>query len=105
MSNKELTPEDFRRVTEAQLKNPTLALKGQDANTVAQARAKHFANGSDILKQVSATLQQIAATHPDSNAKQQAHLALNRITEAQSSFGAAGLCQGTVHDKDDSATV
>jgi hypothetical protein len=105
MSNKELTPEDFRRTTEAQLKDPSLALKGKDAGTVAQARAEHFANGTDLLKQVSATLQQIAATHPDTNAKQQANLALNRLNEAQSAFGTAGLCQGTVHDKDDTSTV
>jgi hypothetical protein len=105
MSNKDLTPEKFRDITEAQLKDPTLALKGENASAVAQTRAKHFANGTNLLKQVSATLQQIAATHPDSNAKQQANLALNSLNEAQSAFGTAGLCQGTIHDKDDSSTV
>lgn len=105
MSNKELTQEDFRRITEAQLKNPSLALKDKDASAVAHARAGHYANGIDLLKQVSATLQQIASTHPDANAKQQANLALNRISEAQSAFGTASLCQSTVHDKDNTSTV
>ena len=105
MSNKELTQEDFRRITETQLKNPSAALKGKDASTVAQTRAEHYANGSDLLKQVSDTLQKIAASHPDPAAKQQANLAVNRLNEAQSAFGIAGLCQGTIHDKDDSATV
>jgi uncharacterized protein YpuA (DUF1002 family) len=104
MSNKDLTPEDFRRITEAQLNNPALALKGNDAGTVAKTRAKHFANGSDLLKQVSDTLQQIATTHPDKNAKQQASLALDRLSEAQNAFGNASLCQQIIYQKDDSTT-
>ncbi|HET7396425.1 MAG TPA: hypothetical protein VFK12_08290 [Gammaproteobacteria bacterium] len=102
MSNKELTPEDFRRTTEAQLKDPSLALKGKDAATVAQARAKHYSTGAELLKQVSVTLQQIAATHSDPTAKQQATLAVSRLSEAQNAFGNASLCQPIVHDKDNS---
>lgn len=102
MSNKELTQEDFRRIAEAQLKDPSVALKNKDATTVAQARAEHYANGTDLLKKVSDTLQQIAATHPDPAAKQQADLALNRLTEAQGAFGTASLCQTVIHNKTDS---
>lgn len=105
MSSEGFTPEDFRRATEAQLKDPSLALKGQDASTVAKVRAEHYANGANLLKQVSDTLQQIAATHSDPNAMQQADLALNRLNAAQSAFGTACLCQGTVHNKDDTSTA
>lgn len=105
MSSKDLTPEEFRRITEAQLNNPALAIKGADASTVAKTRANSFASGADLLKQVSSTLQQLAATHPDPAAKQKVDLALSRIDEAQSAFGAASLCQGTIHDKGDSSTT
>jgi hypothetical protein len=103
MSNKELTPEEFRRLTEAQLNNPSFALKDKDAGVVAQTRAQHYANGTDLLKQVSDTLQKIAATHPDPAAKQQANLAVNHLRDAHSAFGVASLCQNVVHDKGDTS--
>ena len=105
MSSKDFTPEDFRRATEAQLNDPSLALKGQDAGTVAKARAEHYASGANLLKQVSSTLHQLAASHPDPGAKQQVNLALVRLDQARTAFGTAGLCQSTVHDKEDTSTT
>jgi hypothetical protein len=66
----------------------------------ASKRAQHYAKGDKLMKQVSNTLKNIAATHPSPNAKKRAKLALKKLQEAHSAFGNAGTCaDGGTFDK------
>lgn len=103
MQKKPLSPEEFRNHTEAQLNDPSLALKGQNPTTVAQTRTEHYATGINLLKQVSETLQTLANNPNNPSAKQQVNLALKHLDNAGTAFGMASLCQDVVHDKDDTS--
>lgn len=98
MTTKPLSSDEFQHIAEEQLKDPTLALHGKNVKTVAKIRATHYANGAELLTQISDTLTMLAAQQNDPGIKQQAKLALGRINEAQNAFSNASLCQGTVHD-------
>ncbi|HEY4128698.1 MAG TPA: hypothetical protein VGN70_11665 [Gammaproteobacteria bacterium] len=74
--------------------------RAKKAATGAAKRAQHFSKGDKLVKQVSSTLQQIAKSHPNTKAKKQAKLAVQKLGQAQHAFGAAGLCQNDVYDKD-----
>lgn len=101
MQNKPLSPEEFCNAAETQLNNQPKLLQGKDAAVLAKARANHYANGANFLKQVSDTLQQLAASQSDPSSKQRVNLALNNLSEAQNAFGMACLCQGSIWNKDD----
>lgn len=60
----------------------------------AKKRAKHYSKGDRLIKQVSKTLNGIAASHPDPKARKQAKLALKKLGQAHSEFGSAGTCAG-----------
>ena len=68
--------------------------RARKAAASAKQRAKHYAKGDKLMKQVSKTLQNIAKTHPNPKAKKQAKLALKKLDEAHGAFGSAGLCAG-----------
>jgi hypothetical protein len=97
MTNKPLSSDEFQHIAEEQLKDPSLALHGKDVKTVAKIRATHYANGAELLKQISDTLTMLAVEQNDPDVKQQAKLAISRINDAQNAFSNASLCQGTVH--------
>jgi hypothetical protein len=91
---KALTPAQYRKATERHLKGQPKLLKGKAAAKTAKARAQHYSRGDKLVKQVSDTLQKIAASHPSPAAKKQAKLALKKLGEAQNCFGTASMCQG-----------
>ena len=91
---KPLSPAGFRKATEKHLKTQPKLLKGKAATATANARARHYGRGTKLIEQVSITLQQIATSHPNPNAKKQAKLSLRKLGDAQSAFGTASLCQG-----------
>lgn len=93
---KPLSPSSFRKASEKHLKNQPKLVTGKAATSMAKARTKHYVRGDKLMKQVSTTLQKIAATHPSAAAKKQAKLALKKLNEAQSAFGTASMCQGGV---------
>lgn len=66
--------------------------RAKNASTSAKKRAQHYAKGDKLMRQVSKTLKDIAATHPNPRAKKQAKLALKQLHEAHSAFGSAGTC-------------
>ena len=68
--------------------------RAKKATASAKKRAKHYAKGDRLMKQVSKTLQNIAKTHPNPKAKKQAKLALKQLGQAHSEFGNAGQCAG-----------
>ena len=66
----------------------------------ATKRAKHYAKGDRLMKQVSKTLQDIAKTHPNPKARKRAKLAVQKLGAAQHAFGSAGLCQSDVFNNE-----
>lgn len=66
--------------------------RAKKATVGAKQRAKHYAKGDKLIKQVSKALQNIAKTHPHPKAKKQAKLALKKLGQAHSEFGSAGMC-------------
>ena len=93
---KPLSPSSYRKASEKHLKNQPKLVTGKAASNMAKAKARHYTRGDKLMKQVSSTLQQIAASHPNPKAKKQAKLALKKLGEAQNAFGTASLCQGGV---------
>lgn len=61
----------------------------------AQKRARHYSKGDKLMKKVSKTLANIAASHPNPKAKKQAKLALKQLQQAHTEFGSAGMCADT----------
>lgn len=99
---KPLSPSSYRKAAEKHLKNQPKLVKGKAAANMAKAKAKHYVRGDKLMKQVSSTLQKIAASHPKPSAKKQAKMALKKLGEAQNAFGSASLCQGgTTWNNDD----
>lgn len=66
----------------------------------ATKKAKHYAKGDRLMKQVSKTLLNMAKTHPNPAAKKQAKMAVKKLGEAQHAFGSAGLCQSDVFNNE-----
>lgn len=96
-----LTPSEFQQIAEGQLRNPSLITQGDDLKTTAKIRAGHYAEGAELLKQISDTLTQLAAQQSNPEIKAQADLALNRINEAQNAFSNASLCQQVIYQTRD----
>ena len=65
----------------------------------AKKKARHYAKGDKLMRQVSKTLQDIAKSHPNPKARKQAKLAVQKLGQAQHAFGSAGLCQSDIYDK------
>lgn len=101
MPKKPVTPEEFQKIDETRLNNQPKLIRDSEAATIAKARAGHYANGANLLQQVTTTLQNIAVNHPDPNARKQAELAVNKLADAQAAFGDAALCLGVIWNKDD----
>jgi hypothetical protein len=86
---KPVSPATFHKRTQRRAKKEVAGAK---------KRAQHYSKGDKLMKQVSKTLQNIAKTHPNPKAKQQAKLAVKKLGQAQHAFGSAGLCQNDVFD-------
>lgn len=80
---KPVSPTKFRKQHQARAKR---------AATDAKKRAQHYSQGDMLIKQVSKTLKQIAASHPHPQAKKQVKLALKQLHQAHAEFGNAGMC-------------
>ena len=92
---KPLSPSKFRSATVKHLKKmPKNKMKAKAVTAMAKGRTKHYGRGASLVKQVSDTLRQLAASHPNSSVKKQAKLAIRKLADAQNAFGAASLCQG-----------
>lgn len=93
---KALTPVKFRSATVKHLKKqPKQKMSAKSMAVMAKGRTKHYGQGANLIKQVSKTLQQLAASHPNPKARKQAKLAVSKLNDAQCAFGTASLCQGT----------
>lgn len=97
---KPLSPASFRKKVEKHIKSQRGLLKGKKAAANAKGRAKHYGQGDKLVKQVAATLNKIAATHPNPNARKQAKLAVRKLSDAQNAFGSACMCQSDVWNSD-----
>lgn len=97
---KPLTPKQFGSKTKKYLATRK-PLKGKQAGKTAKARTAYYTKGSKLMKDVSSTLQQIAAKHPDPKAKKKAKTAIRKLDEAKTAFGSASMCQGVVFNSDD----
>src|SRR5579859_114018 len=98
---KPLSPASFRKKVEKHIKGQTALLRGKKATANAKGRTKHYAKGDKLVKQVAATLNKIAATHPNPNARKQAKLAVKKLSDAETAFGTACMCQGVIWNSDD----
>jgi len=98
---KPLSPANFRKGVEKHIKGQKALLKGKKASANAKGRAKHYTKGDKLVKQVAATLNKIAATHPNPKARKQAKLAVRKLSDAEAAFGTACMCMGTVWGQDD----
>ena len=97
---KPLSPANFRKKVEKHIKGQRSLLKGKKASSNAKARAKHYGRGDKLVKQVTATLNKIAATHPNKSARNQAKLAIRKLNDAETAFGSACMCQSSVWNSD-----
>lgn len=97
---KPLSPATFRKKVEKHIKGQRALLKGKKAASNAKARAKHYGKGDKLVKEVAATLNKIAASHPNKNARKQAKLAVRKLNAAESAFGTACMCQSDVWNSD-----
>lgn len=97
---KPLSPANFRKKVTKHIKGQRSLLKGKKASANATARAKHYGRGDRLVKQVADTLNKIAATHPNKNARAQAKLAVRKLNDAESAFGSACMCQSEVWNSD-----
>ncbi|MGE5625788.1 MAG: hypothetical protein ACM3ZT_09600 [Bacillota bacterium] len=80
---KPVTATKFRRVHQARAKR---------AASDAKKRVQHYSKGEKLIKQVSKTLKQIAASHPHPKGKKQVKLAIKQLKQAHAAFGNAGMC-------------
>src|SRR5579859_2204412 len=99
---KPLSPASFRKKVEKHIKGQRAVLKGKKASANAKARTKHYSKGDKLVKQVAATLNKIAASHPNKNARKQAKLAVRKLNDAESAFGTACMCQTVIWNGSDS---
>jgi hypothetical protein len=74
--------------------------RAKKAAASANKRARHYAKGDRLMKQVSKTLQKIAKTHPHPKAKKQAKMALKKLDQAHDAFGSAGMCADATFNND-----
>lgn len=101
-SKKPLSPASFRRKIKSHIKTQPTLLKGKKADANANGRARHYGAGDKLVKQVAATLNKIASSHPNPNARKQAKLAIKKLGQAQSEFGTACMCQTVIWNSSDS---
>ena len=80
---KPVSPVKFRKQHQARAKR---------AAADAKKRAAHYSKGDKLIKEVTRTLNKVAAGHPNSKAKKQVKLALKKLHEAHTAFGNAGTC-------------
>lgn len=99
-SKKPLSPKQFSSKTKKYLATRK-PLKGKQATKTAKARTAYYTKGSKLMKDVSATLKQIAAKHPDPKSRTKAKLAIRKLDDAKTAFGSASMCQGTIFNADD----
>lgn len=99
-SKKPLSPKQFNSKTKKYLATRK-PLKGKEAGKTAKARTAYYTKGSKLMKDVGATLQQIAAKHPDPKARKKAKLAIRKLDDAKTAFGSASMCQSVVFNTDD----
>lgn len=97
---KPLSPANFRKKVEKHIKSQRTVLKGKKAMANAKARTKHYGKGDKLVKEVAATLNKIATTHPNKSTRQQAKLAIRKLGVAQAAFGSACMCQSDVWNSD-----
>ena len=100
-TQKPLSPARFRKQIEKHYKKQPELLKGKKLSSNASGRAKHYAKGDKLMKQVALTLNKVAASHPNPNARKQAKDALKKLGAAQNEFGTACMCQTISWGQDD----
>lgn|SRR5690242_15946192 len=88
---KPLSPKQFRAKTKQYL-GKRKPLKGKKANRAIKARTSAYTKGTKLIKDVSSTLRQIAASHPDSRARKKAAIAIKKLDDATTRFGYASMC-------------
>lgn len=98
---KPLKPEEFKKAAEYYFKNQAAFHKGKAPEQIAAQRTKHWTDGYNHIQEVAKTLRELAASHPDSEKRKQANLALTKLNDACTAFGAASLNHGTVFDIQD----
>lgn len=99
---KPLSPANFRKKVEKHIKGQKAVLRGKKAVTNAKQRTKHYAKGDKLVKDVAATLNKIATTHPNPKARKQAKLAIRKLNDAETAFGSACMCQTVIWNGSDS---
>jgi len=88
---KPLSPKQFRAKTRQYL-GKRKPLKGKKASRSLKVRTTSYAKGTKLMKDVTATLRQIAASHPNPQARKKATLAIKKLDDARTEFGVASLC-------------
>lgn len=58
----------------------------------AKKRAQNYNRGEKLMKQASATLNKVAASHPNPKMRKQAKRAVAQLKQAHDAFGSASMC-------------
>ena len=58
----------------------------------AKKRAQNYTRGDKLMKQVSKTLDKVAASHPNPKIRKQAKRAVTQLKQAHAAFGSASMC-------------
>lgn len=88
---KPLSPKQFHAKTKKYI-GKRKPLKGKQANRAIKARSASYTKGTKLIQEVSSTLRQVAASHPDAKVRKKASLAVKKLDDARTQFGSASLC-------------
>lgn len=91
-----LSPKQFRAKTKQYL-GKRKPLKGKKASRTVNARTASYTKGTKLMKDVSAALRQISASHPNPKARQKAAMAIKKLDDARTEFGYASMCLEIPH--------
>jgi hypothetical protein len=104
-TSKVLKPAEYRAAAENYFKNQAAFHKGKTPDQMAAQRTKHWTEAYNHLQSVSATLRDIASSHPDPKKRTEANLAISKLDAATAAFGSASLNHGVVHSPGDEQSV
>ncbi len=88
---KPLSPKQFRAKTKKYL-GKRKPLKGKKAARTIKHRTASYTKGTKLIQDVSSTLRQVAAKHPDPKVRKKAKDAIKKLDDARTAFGSASLC-------------
>lgn len=101
MSDKKLSTQNFRNRLAEHFENQPELLRGEKARKQADGMAEHFSNGEQMLADASATLRDIAESHPDPEKRKAADLAIKKLDDAATAFSIGATCAGAVWNADE----